>query len=285
MKLTKNSASLFFQKNIYTSAEEALGAVTHLAIGAHQDDIEIMAMAGIAHCLTHADNQFGAITCTSGSGSARTGAFAHYTDQQMIEVRRQEQEAAAQMGHYAFLAQLGHQSNEIKNSEKKTALHTDLIELFRWCAPEVIYTHNLMDKHDTHVALALKLIEVLRQLPPERRPKKLIGCEVWRGLDWILESDKIAMDLNIGNQFVLDMVNIFASQVEGGKRYDLATLGRMHANSTFSESHSVDLSDKRWYGIDLTPLLIDPSLSPLKFVEQLQRNLFQDINQRINRYL
>ncbi len=285
MKFNNSDASIYYPTKRYPSAEEALASVTHLAIGAHQDDIEIMAMAPIAHCLLHSDCSFGAITCTSGSGSARTGAYAHYTDLQMVEVRRAEQIAAAELGQYSFMAQLGHASSSIKNNYKGTELHRDLFEVLNYCRPEVVYIHNLMDKHDTHVALSLKVIEVLRALPKNQRPKKLIGSEVWRGLDWILDADKVSMDINIDQQFILDMVNIFASQVEGGKRYDLATLGRMHANSTFSESHAVDACDKRWYGIDLTELLDNPQLSPFDLVARLQKNLFDDINARLKRYL
>lgn len=285
MKFSRANASVYYPESEFSSLNEAVAKTTHLAIGAHQDDIEIMAMHGIALCLNEPSLCFGAVTCTSGSGSARAGDYAQLSDSEMQDVRKIEQVRAAKMGKYSFMAQLGHPSSDVKNNSKETALHHDLLEILGNCQVDTIYTHNLMDKHDTHVAVAIKLIEALRKLPKDKRPKKLIGCEVWRGLDWILDSDKVQMDLDINDTFVLDMVQIFASQVEGGKRYDLATLGRMHANSTFSESHSVDQTNKRWYGIDLTPLIEDTSLSVVNFIENIQQHLYQDINQRILRYL
>ena len=50
---------------------------------------------------------------------------------------------------------------------------------------------NLVDKHDTHVAVVLRVIAAIRQMPPDIRPEKLYGCEVWRDLDWMLDSDKV----------------------------------------------------------------------------------------------
>lgn len=285
MKFHHSHSSILFDERHFASPSIALQSISHLAIGAHQDDIEIMAMEGIAHCLKQRDKFFGAITCTSGSGSARSGEYSHYTDEQMQGVRKEEQEQAARLGQYGYLAQLGYSSAEVKTSAKQGPLLEDLHQILSNATPDVIYTHNLMDKHDTHIAVVLKVIEVLRSLPEGKWPKRFIGCEVWRGLDWILDSDKVQMSVEVDDQFVTQMVNIFKSQVEGGKRYDLATLGRMHANSTFSESHAVDQSNKKWYGIDLMPLLKDLSLSPLEYVKQLQENLYQDINQRITRYL
>ena len=39
------------------------------------------------------------------------------------------------------------------------------IDIVRWAASMAVYTHNLDDKHDTHVAVALKVIEAIRDLP------------------------------------------------------------------------------------------------------------------------
>jgi hypothetical protein len=60
--------------------------------------------------------------------------------------------------------------------------------------PRILSTHNLADKHDTHVGVALRTIESIRELPVAQRPKKLYGCEVWRGLDWLPDSDKVVFN-------------------------------------------------------------------------------------------
>ena len=59
-----------------------------------------------------------------------------------------------------------------------------------------MYTHNLADKHETHVAVALRTIAAIRGLPEEERPARLLGCEVWRDLDWMLDEEKVVLDLS-----------------------------------------------------------------------------------------
>ena len=58
---------------------EALARVTHLGIGAHQDDLEFMAFHGILQCFHSETDWFGGVTCTNGSGSARKEFF-YWTD-------------------------------------------------------------------------------------------------------------------------------------------------------------------------------------------------------------
>ncbi len=81
------------QADVYVPAgdlapAQALARVTHLAIGAHQDDLEIMAHAGISDCLENPGKAFGGVVVTNGAGSPRTGSYAHLTDEQMQAVRR-----------------------------------------------------------------------------------------------------------------------------------------------------------------------------------------------------
>ena len=122
---------------------------THLGIGAHQDDLEFMALHGILECLHSGNPGFGGVTCTNGAGSARTGKYAGYTDEMMVEVRRREQDEAARLGSYSFMAQLGYGSGEIKSAEGRRLATRDIQEVLRRSKPKVVYTHNPADKHDT----------------------------------------------------------------------------------------------------------------------------------------
>src|SRR5271154_6734533 len=85
---------------------EALARISHLGVGAHQDDLEFMAFHGIEACYHSEADWFGGVTCTNGAGSARTGAYATYTDEEMMAARRQEQRQAAIVGRYAAMIQL-----------------------------------------------------------------------------------------------------------------------------------------------------------------------------------
>jgi len=64
----------------------ALARTTHLAIGAHQDDIEFMALHGILQCYNDPDRWFTGVTVTDGAGSPRSGDYASYSDEDMKRI-------------------------------------------------------------------------------------------------------------------------------------------------------------------------------------------------------
>jgi LmbE family N-acetylglucosaminyl deacetylase len=242
----------------------ALTRITHLGIGAHQDDLEFMAYHGIEECFRREDLWFGGVTCTDGAGSSRTGPYADYSDEEMQEVRHREQNHAAVTGEYAAQYQLGYASSTIKDPAN-SQLADDLLTILQATKPTVVYTHNPADKHLTHLAVTAAVLKALRQLDPAERPSKIIGCEVWRGLDWMADEDKLLLDVSQRPNLSNALGGIFDSQIAGGKRYDLAVEGRRRANATFFDSHSVDASDHLWYAMDLTPLVEDHSIDPVEF--------------------
>ena len=89
MKFTKETSRLFVPDGVPTS--EALARTTHLAIGAHPDDLEIMAIDGILGCFRQPDRWFAGVVVTDGRGSAREGVYAGCTDDEMRLVRAGEQ--------------------------------------------------------------------------------------------------------------------------------------------------------------------------------------------------
>jgi LmbE family N-acetylglucosaminyl deacetylase len=256
--------------------DEACARISHLGIGAHQDDLEIMAYHGIEACYLKPDQTFGGVTCTDGRGSARTGVYAGFSDEQMMEVRIREQNKAAVLGDYGIMIQLGHASRDIK-SPAYAALTDDLVTVLRATRPEVVYTHNPADKHDTHIGVFVSVLQAIRRLPASERPRQLLGCEVWRGLDWMPDEDKVALDVGGHAHLFHALVGVFDSQIAGGKRYDLATLGRARANATYHQSHRVDATDLAWLAMDLTPLVIDDHLDPVAFVDQYLNRFVADV--------
>jgi LmbE family N-acetylglucosaminyl deacetylase len=136
----------------------------------------------------------------------------------------------------------------------------DLRQIFDGCQPEVVYLHNPADKHDTHIAVLLRSLEAIRTLPADRRPARVLGCEVWRDLDWLVDTDKVALDSGGHPDLALQLLKVFDSQVSGGKRYDLATLGRRAANATFHTSHTTDKFNGITWAMDLTSLVANSAL-------------------------
>ncbi|HTO02125.1 MAG TPA: PIG-L family deacetylase [Opitutus sp.] len=265
------------------SPADALARTTHLCVGAHQDDIEVMAHHGIAACYGRPDKFFTGVVVTNGAGSPRAGAYANFNDEQMQAVRRAEQRAAAELGRYNLMIQLGHPSSDVKSPSVR-GVFTDLLTIVSGCSPECVYLHQPADKHDTHVAVMLRCLEALRALPAEKRPQRVLGCEGWRGLDWLMDSDKVALDASGLPELAVPLIKIFDSQVAGGKRYDLAALGRRQANATFHASHATDQSSAITWAMDLTPLVADASLSVVDFALAHVDRLRRDIEHRIRAF-
>ena len=243
----------------------ALSRTSHLCVAAHQDDIEIMAADGILKCYENENLHFTGCVVTDGHGSPRAGKFAAVSDDEMAQIRIEEQKEAARIGKYSAQVLLGYPSAEVKKAGNQM-LKDDLKNLIRQTQPQVLYTHNLADKHNTHVAVLLRLIEALRELEPSELPERLIGCEVWRNLDWLPDDKKVIMDLSAHKALQAELVEVFVSQVQGGKNYTDAVLGRRAANATFFASHSTDNASGLTFGMDLTPFLYDKSLSPQTYV-------------------
>src|SRR5512146_2092874 len=167
MKLHMEGAEVFVPDNL--PIEEALRRTTHMAISAHQDDIEIMAAQPILDCFQQKEKWFSGVVMTDGRGSPRDGLYQDYTDEDMRLVRRKEQCKAAVVGEYAAQIMLDYPSQVVKDPSRTETVE-DLAFLLRTARPKAVYTHNLADKHDTHVATALRAIAAIRSLPEAERP-------------------------------------------------------------------------------------------------------------------
>jgi len=282
MNFSQPGAAVFVPNN--TTAGPALAKVTHLGVGAHQDDLEFMAFHGIKECFHSRTLHFGGVTCTNGAGSSRTGAYCDYTDAQMQEVRREEQRQAAIVGRYAVMIQLDHPSSVVK-SPTDARLRDDLAQILAHCRPQIIYTHQPADKHDTHLGVMIALIEALRALPAERRPAAVHGCEVWRNLDWMNDADKVIQNVSGHENLSAALGGIFDSQIAGGKRYDLAVPGRRRANATFFDSRATDEATEVAFAMDLTPLVKDGTLDILDWTLAHIERFASDVRERLGRRL
>ncbi len=259
---------------------DALARITHLGIGAHQDDLEFMAFPGIVACYDSDTQWFGGVTCTNGAGSARSGPFANFTDAQMMAERRHEQNRAAEIGRYGVMIQLDYPSAAVKNATDP-ALKDDLKQILAATRPQIVYTHNPADKHDTHIGVVMATLRALRELPAETRPQKVYGCEVWRDLDWLPDDAKVVLDVTGHDELAGKLNAVFASQIAGGKRYDLAVQGRRRANATFLEAHATDKAQQVCYALDLTPLIRDDSLDVVEYVTGFIRRFESDVVRRL----
>jgi LmbE family N-acetylglucosaminyl deacetylase len=226
-------------------------------VAAHADDVEIMAW----HALLHAE-QLAAVIVTDGRDS---------------KTRLLEQKRAASLGHYAAVIWLDHAGPDVRQPTCP-ALASDLNAILSELRARWIYTHNLADRHDTHVAVALHTVRALRANPSS--VERVLGCEVWRALDWLQPQDKVALDVSSLEARAMPLIGAFDSQI-AAKRYDLAAAGRKRANATFLDPHAADPSSAVEYAMDLTPLVRDPTLDVARWTLQFVERFARDVEARL----
>jgi LmbE family N-acetylglucosaminyl deacetylase len=260
---------------------EALSRTTHLGIAAHPDDLEIMALHGIAACRHRHDQHFTGVVLCDGSGGPRAGSQVHDDRDTMRATRAAEQKKAARLGGYSAVVLLAYPSAVVREpAERGPSLDLDL--LLEGLRPEVVYTHNLADKHDTHVATAWRAIEALRRLPSGARPQHVYGCEVWRDLDWLVDASQVRLDLSGTDELAAALLGVFASQL-AAKRYDVALPARWRAHASLQEPMAPDAASSLALAMELKPLVDDPGLSPSAFLNEHLADLRRDLDERLHR--
>lgn len=282
MKLTQTQSDIFIPDQ--SPVEKALKRTTHMAIAAHPDDIEIMAYEGIAKCFIQPDQWFTSVTVTDGSTAPRAFLYSDYSNEQMAKTRAQEQRKAGILGEYSAVVQLAFTSSEVKDMHNPSVIK-DILEVLSYAHPKVIYTHNLADKHDTHISVTLKVIEALRTLPIIQQPESVLGCEVWRDLDWLVDDDKKVMDVSAHPNLASAMVALFDTQNSGSKRYDLASIGRRTANAIYHESHETGGASMLSFAMDLTPLMHDHKLDPADYAASIIAHFQNNVTDRIHKLM
>jgi LmbE family N-acetylglucosaminyl deacetylase len=282
LKLRNAGSEIYIPDNAVLPG--AVQRASYLGVAAHPDDLEIMAYHGILKCFASDSDCFFGTIATDGAGSPRAGFYKKFSDEEMKTVRKKEQKKAAFVGEYAGIAFLNYTSAEIKDG-RNSGPRDDIKDLIALAQPKIVYTHNPADKHDTHVAVGLRTIQAIREVPAGRRPERIFGCEVWRDLDWMLDEDKVGLDVSEHQNLATSLVSVFDSQVAGGKGYDMATIGRRRAHATYYASHAVDVATSMIFAMDLTPLIKDPSLDIQEFVCRYINRFAADVSQRIEKLL
>ena len=98
------------------------------------------------------------------------------------------------------------------------------------------------------------------------------------------DEDKVPMDVGAHEGLAMALIGVYDSQVAGGKRYDVATLGRRRANATYFQSHETDEADQLWFAMNLTPLVKNDSLDIADFVLGHIDKFRKDVADKIRNY-
>jgi len=132
--------------------------------------------------------------------------------------------------------------------------------------------------------VALAALAAMRELPAADRPAAVYGCEVWRGLDWMADEDKVPLEVASREALSMALIGVYDSQVAGGKRYDLATRGRRAANATYFQAHATDEAQALWFAMDLAPLVRDATLDIAEFVVGHIDKFRRDVADKVRKY-
>jgi LmbE family N-acetylglucosaminyl deacetylase len=199
---------------------------------------------------------FGGLIVTSGSGSLRAPQHAALSPSEYAELRWEEQKQAAKMGGYAFVDSLNIESSVIKTAAGLAELASQLREYLVEFEIDELYMHQPFDRHTSHVRVAFAVLTALRSLPKERRPAQVLGCEVWRNLDWAPKSSKVLRPLSAADlELQVRLAEVFTSQADpkNAKDYVSALVGRKTANAVFQEGLVGDSGVAQEVYIDLKP--------------------------------
>jgi len=239
-----------------TTFPHALARARRLAVVAHPDDAELMVLSAIARGV--AGEPFALVVCTDGAGAPTRVA-----DPRLAARRRAEQRRAAELGGYAALLQLGYTSGDACGGAH-AALTGQLAAIIARAAPDELLTHTPTDRHPTHVAVAVAAVTATRRLPAGARPGRVLGFEVWGGLDWLTGAHRVTADASGARALGRRVLGAHRSQL-AGKAYDRAAEGRRAANATFAEPRSLDTATALELAFDLTPATRDggPTLGAL----------------------
>ncbi len=247
--------------------------ITHIAIAAHKDDGEMLALHGILNC--YDKGGFALIVLTDGGNCPKSGKYADVSYDDMAELRTEEQKRAATFGKYekVYFLQLPSSSLETEFEE----ISSKVASIFNENPTiQYAYAHSLFDRHKTHINASKIAIESIRQSKYKGKIKMLYGVELWRDLDWIPENEQILLDVSGSKDFAMDLLSFFPSQNQS-KMYNKGFCGRVVANATFSNSHSNSLASEQIRAIDMTKLVFADKNAVRAFVDEQLGKFKQEI--------
>jgi LmbE family N-acetylglucosaminyl deacetylase len=247
-----------------------------LVIGAHPDDVELLGLADIGACREDSRRWFTGVTVADGAGAAGPVDTDASDPVGVAARRRQEQRNAARIGRYGLQLQLGRPSAEVLDPGTRLGVVDRLAELFAVTRPARVLTHSLLDRHPTHVAVALAVIDACHRSKSDERPRELLGVEVWRGHDWVPDTAKVRLDASGQSELGSRLLAAHASQV-AVRPYADAAVARRRANATFDDPHRLDAVDEVILAIDLTALVADEASDPVAHVDGIIDGLRDEV--------
>lgn len=269
---------------IYLPKERKGGPVKYLCICAEPIDAEMMAIDGIQRGYRAQKYTFACVVSSDGATCPRKGKYLNYTDGQMKAVRISEQKKASEIGRYNSVYFLKYSKSEVLDPENEDIIN-EYVKIIKELKPRLIYTHSLLDSNPINVSVAVKVINALRKMKKGEQPKQLYGCELSRELDWVDKEKITIFDVSKNIRLQKQLLSVYHSQIDGGKDYLKAALGRRYEIATFFDANKIDEFKLASRVINMTTLLRRKDLPIKKYAMSFVEYLYGEINDSMDRSL
>jgi LmbE family N-acetylglucosaminyl deacetylase len=242
-----------------------------------------MAIDGIQRGYRASKYTFACVVTTDGADSERSGRYARATDRKMTSVVVAEQKRAANIGRYHAVYFMNYSTEEVRDQENEDIVN-EYVEIIKELKPRIIYTHSLLDRHPSHVAVAVKVINALRSMKKGDQPKVLYGCESERDLDWV-NPEKV-VTFNISKNLRLQRQLISAHKSSNMSRdFVNAAIGRRLVNAVFNRDEKKKSAKLTAKAINMTTLLRRKDFPIKRYAMSFVDDLYTDINDMMDRTL
>jgi LmbE family N-acetylglucosaminyl deacetylase len=242
------------------SVSRCLRRVRHFVVVAHQDDDIMVAPYPIWRGYLTRDRSVFVAVMSDGAGAPQGDSDEEkLLPAEMRRIRRREQLQVGKRGRYAGLL-LGNWPSKVLCDPAEDQPTVELAALLNACLPRYVWTHSCWEekKHVTHTRIFERTVDAILRLPPEHRPQKLYGGEVWNPLGWVSSEYKKRFDVTQGITLFRELLKIYESQV--ARNYLLGMIGRWFANATYEDPHSVQIARAVAHAADMSALIQDPPM-------------------------
>lgn len=243
-----------------SNIQSALAKANSIAVVAHADDALIMlpdqatAVGGTSGLIE--------ILVTDGAGSVLPPGCR--TQSELVALREHEEIRVAQRAGFGGVIFLRASSATVRDTGERRV--TQSIAAILACThPEILVTHNPFDRHPTHLAVLARVLDAICRVPRRAWPLRLLGGEVWGGLDFLPAEIVQAHDISAQIETIGELMRLYETQ-NINQHYDLGAVGRYLSHATFHSSHARNEAVAMALTIDMTALLGRPASSLPDFV-------------------
>lgn len=268
---------------VYVPRKGKKGPVKFVCICAHPDDCEEMAIDGIQRGYRASKYTFACVITTDGADSERSGKYAKATDRRMTSVCIAEEKKAANIGRYNSVYFMNYKSEDARNQDDEDIVN-EYIEIIKELKPRIIYTHSILDRHPTHVAVAIKVINALRKMKKGDQPKVLYGCEHERDLDWVAPEKVVTFNVSKNLRLQRQLITCHKSS-NMSRDYINAAIGRRYVNAVFNRDEKKKSAKLTAKAINMTTLLRRKEYPIKRYAMSFVDDLYGEINDMMDRTL